>query len=188
MAAPKGVPRKAVGPAEKLRRMAEVEALLVRRLSNQAIEIHLAKVWGITSRQVHEYVRQVRQRWEKEAVTDDRRAERAHMRASVNDLYSRALGRTEVVRDAKGNPMIGPDGQVLRVEKPDLRAGARAAEILCRLDGLYQDQVQVKHTGSVGVAASVQFVGRSHEDLVHFARTGRWPEEMPEGAAAAAKH
>lgn len=176
-------PRKGADRAEKARRLAEVETALVRRLSSQAIEIHFSKVWGVTSRQVHDYVREVRARWEKEAVSDDRRAERSHMRASVNDLYTRAMSKTEVVRDAKGNVMLGPDGQPLRVERPDFRAATRAAEILCRLDGLYQDEVKV--TGSLGASVSVGFAARSREDLVHFARTGRWPDEAKEAEAPA---
>lgn len=172
MAAPK------LDRRHKAQRLAECEALMVRRLSIPAIEMHLARQWGISSRQVGDYIKEVRQRWVKEAPSDARITERAHMRASLNDLYARAMSKTEIVRDAAGNPILDPQGQPLRREVPDLRAATRVSETLCRLDGLYQDTVKVEMGG--GVTATVgAFTERSREDLVAFAKTGRWPEPKP---------
>lgn len=166
---------------QKAQRMAECEALMVRRLSIPAIEMHLARQWGISSRQVGDYILAVRQRWAKEAPSDTRLTERAHMRASLNDLYARAMSKTEVVRDAAGNPILDQTGQPLRREVPDLRAATRVAETLCRLDGLYQDAVKVEVSGAVDTGLG--FVGRTREELIAFAKTGRWPDpKAPTGA------
>lgn len=167
--------KKTATAAEREQRLVEVETLMARRLGVTSIEIHLAKQWGISTRQVRDYVAEVRKRWEVESITDDRKLERASMRASVNDLYARAMAKSEVVKDAAGNPIMGSNGQPLRRDAPDIKAALRAAELLCRLDGLFQDslkvQAQVQVTGVVG-----SFNDATKEELAHFAKTGRWPD------------
>lgn len=165
---------------QRQQRLAEIETMLARRLSERRVEQDCAKRWGVAGRTVRLLVTEVRSRWAIEADGLDRAAKRAHMHATACDLYARAMGRTEVVRDGAGNPIMEPGtGRPLLREVPDLKTAVRAADLIARLHGLLQTNIIVQPT-----AAPAQSVAAnaSREDLLFFARTGRWPE----GHAAAA--
>lgn len=171
---------------EKESRLNAIETLMVRRLTVSAISAWARKEFKIGARQVKDYIRAVRDRWAIEAGADvpaHRVEKRIHLDASLNDLYARAMARTEIVRDAAGNPMMIADEKgrhvPLTVERPDLRTAARVAESLCRLHGLYQDRIQ--HTGRDGqplppTQVNVMFVNRTREELLFFARRGFFPD------------
>lgn len=171
-----------VTKAEHARRVDEIETLLARRLSTSRIERWGAEQWKVTQRQVRNYIAHVRKRWLEEAEGTDRTAKRDQLRATAEDIIARALSRSEVVRDAAGNPIMDPkSGKPLTREIPDLRTAQRGADLLARLDGLYQDRIKVdaKFTGTMAAAVTrpEKFVGKTREQLLHFARTGRFPDE-----------
>lgn len=170
---------------EKAQRVDAIESLMTRRLSQPGIVAWARREWAVGERQARDYIRAVRDRWAAEAGGDlgvDRQERRLHMRASLNDIYARAMARSEIVRDAAGNPFIDPTtGKPLVREVPELRTAVRAADALCRLDGLYQDRVALTGANGAPLPApqiNVMFLGRSREDLVAYARTGRWPEPI----------
>lgn len=178
-----GTPR--VTKAEHARRVDEIETLLARRLSTSRIERWGADKWGVSQRQIRNYIRAVRDRWEEESKGTDRTAKRDQLRATAEDIVARALSRTEVVRDAAGNPVIitNPDGstKIATREVPDLKTAVRGSDVLARLDGLYQDRLKVDAQVKGAIAAAVsptpeRFRGRTREELAHFARTGRFPD------------
>lgn len=198
MAAPKGVPAKRPTPEVVRQRMTEVEAMLLRRLSTRYVQDVLAPRWGVTQRQVRDYISKVRQAWRQEAETlapeerERRLLQRDHLRASLNDAYARALGRTEVVRDAKGNPIIDPTtSKPLVREVPDLTNGLRALTLLMDLDAVGADRkVKIEHSGRVGGtgagAAAVVFADKTPEELRHFLTHGAWPAANGKAPAAPA--
>lgn len=163
---------------EVFARLREVETLIARRLSTSAIESHLSAKWNVTRRQVRDYIARMRAQWAAEATTEGRVERRDHLRASVNDLYARAMARTEIVRDAAGNPIMDPQTQrPMTREIPDLRTAVRASEVLARLDGL-----NIEKPGPIVVplptAPALDFAkGKDRAALLHFAQTGRWPDE-----------
>jgi hypothetical protein len=195
VAAPKGVPAKRTTLEEIRQRMQEVEAMLLRRLSTRQVQDVLAKRWNVTQRQVRDYIGKVRAAWRQDAVTlapeerERRLLARDHMRASLNDAYSRALGRTEVVRDAKGNPVVDPGtGKPLLREVPDLVNGLRALGLLMDLDAVGADRkVVIEHSGRVegaAMPAALVFADRTPDELRHYLTHGAWP--APNGKASAA--
>lgn len=168
---------------EKQQRLDAIEQLMTRRLTVSAVTAWAKKEWSIGERQVRDYIKGVRDRWAREALSDDRREERSHMRASLNDIFARAMSRSEVVKDSAGNPIIDPKtSKPITREVPDLRTAVRAAESICRLDGLYQDRLQIGG-GRAGALPAGNgntiniFVGRSDEELRHYARRGVFPED-----------
>ncbi|MEQ8721011.1 MAG: hypothetical protein RID81_07020 [Sandaracinaceae bacterium] len=123
------------------RRLEYVEERLVLRLSTARVQREVAERYGVTTRTARDYIRKVRDRWNEEASTEDRVERRNHMRASVNDIFVQAMTRRVPVLERGGAPVLeeDPDGGSRPVEReePDLKTAIRAAETLCRLDGLY---------------------------------------------------
>lgn len=145
---------------EMERREMQVEQALLRRLPPQQIVRTLAAEWGIGTRPVWGYLQSVRARWAREAEheqTAEGRAEaRSHMRASLNDLYAKSLGRREVVRDSAGNPVIDPStGRPATVEKPVVADALRAARLLMDLDALQAPPPVQAHSVQATVVAAV---------------------------------
>lgn len=174
---------------EMFARLREVETLIARRLSTSAIETHLSGKWNVTRRQVRDYIARMRAQWAAEATTEGRIERRDHLRASVNDLYSRAMARTEIVRDAAGNPIMDPQTQrpMLR-EVPDLKTAVRASEVLARLDGLNVEKPGGPLVLPLTTMPALDFAkGKDRTALLHFAQTGRWPDEDDKPAAGPPK-
>lgn len=180
-------------------RLVETEAALLRRLAPARVAQTLAERWKVTPRQVRDYIREVRDRWRTDAeqlAPDEQRrriAQRDHMRASLNDAYSRAMGRTEVVRDGAGTPVMDPQtGRPLLREVPDLNKALRAAALLMDLDALAQPKaVNIKHSGIPAAAAPAGpqaniFAVRSADELRHFLTKGHFPEDAPKPRGASA--
>ena len=68
--------------------------------------------------------------------------------------------------------------------KHDAKAGDRLAaarEVLNRVPGLERRE---RHTLDGHVTIEDPFADRSEDDLDHYARTGYWPEEAPDGTSA----
>lgn len=171
---------------EIARRLDEVETLMARRLSTSKVCQWAAAKYSITERQARKYVQKIRERWAAESSTVDRAAKRDQLRATAESIVAHALSRSEVVRDADGNPIVDPTtNRPLVREVPDLKTAIRGADVLARLDGLYQDKLRVEDARAPVVAvSSSRFAGRSREELTHFAQHGRFPDE----ASAATTH
>jgi len=118
----------------------EVEQGLLRRLPPQQIARALATRWSTTERTVWAYIARVRARWEREAADGGRREEaRDHMRASLNDVYAKAMGRRAALTDDKGVAILDQKtGQPMMAERPDLNNAIKAARLLVDLDALQQ--------------------------------------------------
>jgi hypothetical protein len=171
-------------------RLVEVETLLTRRVGSRRIEKLLAERWSLTTRQVRHYIARVRRTWEAEASSEGREAKRDAMRASLDDLYANAMGRTEIVRDAKGSPILDPQGKPLVRPNPDTKTAVRAAAEIIRLDGLAAP-TKVEVSGAVRGAAAPPnpkdfFAGRSDAELEFLIQYRRWPRpgELPSGTSS----
>jgi len=134
------------GMSEKQRiedqRELEAEQALLRRLPPQQIANVLSARWQVTERTAWNYIARVRARWEHESANEGsqgaRDAARAHLRASLNDVYSKAMGRRGQVLDATGQPILDAAGQPTYQERPDLNNAIKAARLLVDLDALQQ--------------------------------------------------
>lgn len=162
---------------EIARRLDETETLMARRLSTSRVSQLVAAKYGVTERQARKYIRKIRDRWAAESSSQDRSAKRDQLRATAEAIVSAALNKSEVVRDAAGNPVLDSSGSPVMRETPDLKTAIRGADVLARLDGLYQDRLKIEDQRAPAAVATSRFAGRSRLDLVHFARTGRFPDE-----------
>ncbi len=152
-----------VRPSQKLaeQREQEIEAALLRRLPPHQIAVAMAKRWGTSERTAWNYMAKVRARWVneagREATTDGRVEVRAHMRASLNDVYAKAMGRRAPVLDSTGAPVMDPKtGQPLTVERPDLGKAIQVARLIVDLDALQApppvQQIAVQATVAAAVS------------------------------------
>jgi hypothetical protein len=113
------------------------EGLLVQCKPVWQVKNELAQKYRVTIRQAREYTERVRERWAREAGALDRSARRNAIRASVEDIYSKAISQTRVLRDQKGKPVTDPKTKKpILIPVPDLRGALRAAQVLIALDGL----------------------------------------------------
>lgn len=112
------------------------EGLLVQGKPIWQVVNELAQKYRVTPRQAREYVQRVRERWAREAGALDRSAQRDEARASVKDIYNRAISQTQVLRDPKGKPVVDAKKKPILIPAPDLRGALRAQQILIALDGL----------------------------------------------------
>lgn len=118
----KGRPKQGAGTWEVWKRLVQVEQLMSGGAT--AAEIvswcgtpnpQIEKDWTVEERQAEEYMRRVRDRWKAEE-SDRRPDRRREMRARLKLLYRTAM------------------------EKNKLYAAARALDLLCKLDGLYEPE------------------------------------------------
>ena len=163
--------------AEIERRIDAIETQLATTRSPRAVATWAAAQWNVTPRQARTYIERARERWTREAGIEDRRSRRDAMRASLNALFHAASTRTEIVRDKRGQPVIDPaTGVAMTQPAPDLRAALRAADALCRLDGLYADRVEVDVTTRSGEGKK-SLADRSKSELFYYGDRGCWPDD-----------
>lgn len=166
------------------KRIAACETLMIRWRNAGRIRVHLAKEFGVKPDTVAAWMTEVRKRWRKQAEEeaaagfDARTAQRDAMRQLLNDVVAQAMSRSEIVKDAKGNPVLDPTTMkpVTRAN-PDLQRVLRAAQQLRDLDALdlAKDQV-LRITGAVATTSLGNFTeGRSAVELAHFLEHGYWP-------------
>ncbi len=117
-----------ITPYETVRaRLMDVESMLISKASPRIIEHTLSKKWGISHRQVRNYIARVQATWDAEAPSDARLATREVMRKSLASAAHRALS------------------------EGDVNQHIRALDMLARLDGLYAPQrTEAAFTGSLG--------------------------------------
>lgn len=163
--------------AADLTRMAELETMLVRRVPFSSIAAHARLHWQWNETKVGAMRRRIYDRWAAESVSASRQVRRLEMRASLSDLYATAMAATTPVLDAEGRPVLDEHGEPLTRLTPDVRTAARIADLLCRLEGLYEPEVlEVRHSGEISFT-----LGRSRVELEHYAIHGTWPDgSVPE--------
>jgi hypothetical protein len=153
----KGRGKRQADRAEVARRLKVIEQALVRRMSSFAVAEHYATEWGLTMRQIRTYIGRVRKRWREEAKAEEAKNEipreqmRDGLRMSVNTVFAKAMTKTIVIRDSKGDPIFDPEtGRPLTHEAPDLKAAISAARVLMDLDGLsVPASAHIIHSGTV---------------------------------------
>lgn len=172
---------------EHAKREAQVEQALLRRLPPTQIARTLAVEWQAQERTVWTYIKTVRDRWAREAMdeTASRTSARIYMRASLNDLYARSLGRREVVRDSAGNPVLDPTtGKPLTVEKPQVQDALKAAKLLMDLDALQAPQPTQHHAVQATVVQTTAVAKVRPADLAAFlTRVAPKPAPQDDGTA-----
>ena len=125
------------GQAEVVAILDFVEALMVRRVPERTIIRAAAADKNLGARQTWRYIAKVRERWREEAKSTDRDERRDHMRKTLEDAYSRAIGTTATKPDS------------------DVGAAVRVAKLMMDLDALATQPKQiVELTGLVGVGAA----------------------------------
>lgn len=116
---------------------ADVEEYLVRVRSYAKVKRALADKYDVTPKHVTEWIKVVHERWRADAKDEDRETKRDGMRATLNEIVSLAMNRTEIVRDGDGKPVIDPKtNQPMRRARPDLQRALHATHQLRALDGL----------------------------------------------------
>jgi len=155
----------------KAERLAIVEQVLLNRMGGPRTQIELGKKWGVNARQVRKYMTEVRKRWRAEAEAlgpDERLARRDGWRASLEQVFAKAMTRTVVITDSVGGPLLKKDGTPLTREVPDLKNAIAAAKLCIDLDGLAAPaKTQVEITD-----ATTPIKERSADELVEYLRTG----------------
>lgn len=135
-----------------------VEALMVRRLQDRQIVRLAEKEHGLGERQTRRYMAAVRKRWRDEASRTDREERRDHIRASLNDAFSKAMTPTKTRPD------------------PDVPAALKATKLLMDLDALAAP-TKVDLSGTLGVA-SAQVPTKTRAGLEAWLRGERAPAEL----------
>lgn len=111
--------------AQLAERSALVEEMYIRRaMSKRAVESALARKWGCTPRNVRHYIAKVMKAYQ-EASEEPARERRLRYREMLLSDHSRALDAEE------------------------FGAAAQIARIICQLDGVLTDRVEVEHSGTV---------------------------------------
>lgn len=180
--------RKQVDERTMAKRLVEIEGQLARKISPKSLETAYAERWGITHRQVRKLIHRVQLRWDAEARNgtphEIREQRRNGMRVTLETIVAQALSRTEVVKDAKGAPVMGPGGQPLTRPSPDHRSAVRALRTLMDLDGLAQPKELTLHHQGVIEQRHV-FEDASPDELRAYLLTGRTPEAQRAAPAPA---
>jgi hypothetical protein len=112
--------------------------------------------YGVNERTVAIWISKVRAQWRAEASKRDPEEARDDIRETLNAILALALGRSQVVKDAEGNPVmreqILPDGRVIKEPavraNPDLQRAIHALRDIMHLDGLARPltaQIRVDH-------------------------------------------
>lgn len=113
-----------------LARLEDVDKVLAKGLPPKAAAADLARAWGVKPRHAMRYVKLALDRWGASASPEDRERSRAQLRAKMWGLVEAAEGRTRGFVDSKGEYHEQPD--------PDIRGAAMVVDMLCRLDGAYE--------------------------------------------------
>lgn len=109
-------------------RLAETEQAMIRLRSSFRVEQALCSKYGVSPRNVRRWMHQVRKKWKVEAAGEelDRTNQRQDMHSTLNEILFQALNRTQVVKDANGDPILDPASIVRDVAgNPVLDANGR---------------------------------------------------------------
>lgn len=142
--------------------IAETEDAMLKLRSPHRVHEYIGRKWKIEKRQVQRYMEKVRAKWREQAARTPtpelREQRRDYMRATLDHMIHDSLMRTEVVKDADGNPLLDDreflaDGsrnpnykRPVTRPAPDRRAALYALRLLKDLDGLdepVKSQVEV---------------------------------------------
>jgi hypothetical protein len=125
-------------------RLAQVEeALLAGRSHSWCMETY-AEAWGVTERQVQNYLARVEAQWRERAPTAT-----PELRAQARERVQ-MLMRTALASNADGVPGA-------------LGAAMKAADMLNKIDGVYAPE-KVEHSGAVDVTAMTPAQRRARMD------------------------
>ena len=113
--------------------MAVVEECLSKGWSVLHIWRVHGRKWGIARPTIWDYARDIRNTWRAEALSDDRKASREELRAIIREGIKTAFEARRAI------PLA--DGGMEMVSDPDVRSVMKGAELLARLDGLFQLEV-----------------------------------------------
>jgi hypothetical protein len=129
-------------------RIAYTGELMTRLRSSYRVELEASKHFGVTRRAVRKWMAKVREMRREESSGIDRLMARDDMRAAFNLAGALAIGRTQVVKDKDGNPVMEEvfDPRANQVVKrvamrpnPDIQRFLHAMRELVHLDGLAEE-------------------------------------------------
>jgi hypothetical protein len=156
---------------EREQRIDFAQEVYTRTLNTAKTALAIEAQFGITRRHARNIIRQMRDRWEEEAVLEgDIEDRRTEMRMTVRATYERAMRRRVAQHNADGTPAFYPkghprEGQLVTTEQPDLQLALRAAEYLARLDGLFVHRVKLDHdAGPAGLVDAIAAMTAEGED------------------------
>lgn len=145
---------------ETAQRMAEVEQAYRQGLSRSRMARLFMAKWGVKEYVVWDAIYRVENLWAEIAEDVPLAHRRSIARERLEDLLRIAVTRTRsvkkerILRDANGDPMLDDVGKPI-IEKytedvpfPDHYAISRYTEQLNRIDGLYQDKLELDHKGA----------------------------------------
>jgi hypothetical protein len=115
---------------------ADVEEYLVRVRSHAKIKRAIATKYDVTPKHVSGWIKVVHDRWRAQAGDENRDTKRDGMRATLNELLSMAMNRTDVVRGPDGKIVYEANGEPKRRARPDIQRALHATHQLRALDGL----------------------------------------------------
>lgn len=140
-------PKQGAGTWEVWKRLVQVEQLMSGGATAAEIiswcgELNprIEKDWTVEARQAEEYMRRVRDRWKAEE-SDRRPDRRREMRARLKLLYRTAM------------------------EKNKLYAAARALDLLCKLDGLYEPERIVLEVEDMADDDAKRYIEHAYDTL-----------------------
>lgn len=93
-------------------------------------------------------VTEARKAWRDTEGSRDRDEHRDLHRAITMKILQSALGRRRIER-AKGRPIRDAEGRYVTYPDPDYRTALRACETLARLDGTFQQRIELEAEGSI---------------------------------------
>jgi hypothetical protein len=114
-------------------RVEQVEDWLARGITTHRAATLAKEEWGLSRRQASRYVSLAFARWAAESQRK-RPEKRAQMRAALWDAYGKCLDKTSMASARNGEGGVEWE----EYPDPDMKAGAKYLELLCRLDGLLE--------------------------------------------------
>ena len=142
---------------DKTEVMRAAEGLMFQRMRRTEVQREICQRFGCGPRTARKYMRLVTDNWGEEAKAEDRTERRNSMRETANDLYTKAMERRIFATAAGGGVQCDEEGEPVILEAPDLRAAARALEILAKLDGLFDNTIKIDATGTLSDLVALAF-------------------------------
>lgn len=118
----------AIRIADHLKRLDEIEDMLVAGVPVRRVTRLVAEKYGMSRRNARRYIRAVSDRWREESAAS-REDKRAEMEARLVNLLRLAIDKKMAFLQ---------DGEVVEYSSPDIRGASSALELLCRLHGLLE--------------------------------------------------
>lgn len=116
-----------LAPETKAQQLSDTAEAMVTLRDPFRVQTYIAAKWHVTTRQVRNWMREVRSKWRESATLDGRDLKRDEMRETLSAILRAALTRTEVVKDADDNPVVAMedvivDGRKTGERRPKLNA------------------------------------------------------------------